>query len=101
MGLHGAQSFLTLFKAVNHDRPLEGRNDQSRDPLCVDPWADFPRFDSGTDHRNKVAAPAPQGLASALAQNGISVVCIYRRVEQRTAAGNNSPALNEIRNQLL
>ena len=69
MGLDGAERFLISFKAVEHNCTLEGGNDESGQFLCVDSGADFPRFDTGTDHRNKVAAPATQGLACSLAQN--------------------------------
>src|SRR6266478_4134201 len=57
MGLDGAQRLLSSFKAVEHDCTLEGRNDEGGDLLRVDPWTDFPRFDSGTHYRNNVAAP--------------------------------------------
>jgi hypothetical protein len=49
MGLHGTQRLLTSFKTGKHDGTLKGRNGESRDLLCVDLWADFPRFDPVTD----------------------------------------------------
>src|SRR5216683_50539 len=101
MGLYGAQRLLSSFKAVDHDCTLEGRNDESCQLLCIDSGADLPRFDSGADYRNNVAPPATQRLARALAQNSVSVIGIDRRVEQWTAAGNDSAPLDKIRNQLL
>jgi hypothetical protein len=100
MGLDGAQRFFISFQAVEHDGTFEERNDEGRDPICINPWPDFPRFDSGADDRNDVPAPAAQGFTSALAQNNISVVGIGRRVEQGTAPRDGSAALNKIRNQL-
>ncbi len=44
-------------RAKGRDCTLEGRNDEGGDLLRVDPWTDFPRFDSGTHYRNNVAAP--------------------------------------------
>src|ERR1700740_3076758 len=99
--LHGAQRFLISLQAVNHSRTLERRNDKRRELLRVHPCPNFPRLDSRADHRSKVAPPTAQGLARARPENGISVVVIDRRVEQRTAAGNRSAPLNKIRNQLL
>src|SRR5258707_10533143 len=101
MGLDGAQRLLSSFKAVEHDCTLEGRNDEGGDLLRVDPWTDFPRFDSGTHYRNNVAAPTTYNQARTLAQNRISIIGIDRRVQQRTAAGNDSAPLDKIRNQLL
>src|SRR4029077_10497151 len=101
MGLDGAQRFLTSFKTAEHDGTLEGTNDESGELLCVYPRADFPRFHSGTDHQNKVAAPATQGLARARTQDTISVISIVRRVEQWTASGYDPAPFNKIRNELL
>src|SRR6267142_2945425 len=100
MGLDGTQSILISFEAVDHHCTLKEGNHECRELLCIDLRADFPRFDSGTDHRNDVAAPTTQRFASAPAQDGISIIGIDRRVEQRTAAGNSSTPLNKIGNQL-
>src|SRR5216683_3973713 len=101
MGSSRHKGFSITFQAADHQCPLQRRDDEGRDFLCIHTAPDLSPLDSGADNRAKAIAPVMESLASAIAQHRIAIIRIDGCIQQWAATRNGWAPVNKVRKELL